>query len=183
MGILWLSARAEYILKCNMIPSLLLLFLPPWLFFTVFKGTLLLSARPSVPAFPATLCSRSLLTTCSPLFKSSNNLSSFLERVTSASGTHVPLCCLLAAPPARPQPRGLSWAPGALPRAISTWCGAERCSSVCQHHCCLAWPGLAWPDPVHWVLVLWAVTSQSRPALSSHCWAGLSCLPVSHYSP
>lgn len=61
MGVLWLSARAEYILKCNMIPSLLLLFLPSWLIFTVFKGMLSLSVLPSGPR----VSSRALVSLCS----------------------------------------------------------------------------------------------------------------------
>lgn len=174
MGVLWLSGRAEYILKCNMISSLLLLFLPPWLFFTVFKGMFSYQPAPPVAVFPIMLWSRSVLTTRSPC-TSPQIISPASLCVTSASWTHVPLCCLLArcSPCSRHQPPGLSSAPR-FPRPSPLDAVAERCSSVCQHRCRPSCPVLSCPDPVHRDLALWAVTSQPLSALSSHRRAGLS---------
>lgn len=76
------DSPAEPILKCNVIPSSLSFFPPPWLFFAVFKGMLLLSARS--PAFSALLRSISLLTAPS-LCSTSQITSLFLTRITSTS--------------------------------------------------------------------------------------------------
>lgn len=173
MGVLWLSGRAEYILKCNMISSLLLLFLPPWLFFTVFKGMFFLSARPSCRRVSnhalVSLCSHHSLS----LYKSSNNLSSFLVCHLSLLDTRATLLPARCSPCSRHQPPGLSSAPR-FPRPSPLDAVAERCSSVCQHRCRPSCPVLSCPDPVHRDLALWAVTSQPRSALSSHRRAGLS---------
>lgn len=78
---------------------MLLLFLPPWPFFTVFKGMFLLLARllrPRVPG-PALISLGPRLS----LLDSSDRLSGFLARVPAPSRTHVPLGRPLDARPPR----------------------------------------------------------------------------------
>lgn len=108
------DSPAEPILKCNVIPSSLS-FPPPWLFFAVFKGMLLLSAR--CPAFSTLLRSTSLLTAPS-LCSASQITSPFLTRITSTSRARVPPCCGL---PGHPPASLLPWpASGTtLPSAVS----------------------------------------------------------------
>lgn len=128
MGVLWLSGRAEYILKCNMISSLLMLFLPPWLFFTAFKGMFFLSARPSCRRVSrhalVSLCSHHSLS----LYKSSNNLSSFLVCHLSLLDTRATLLpahpAHATSPPASPRHRAfhlrlMQWLSVAL-QSVST---------------------------------------------------------------
>lgn len=128
------DSPAKPILKCNMIPSLLSFFPPPWLFFAVFKGMLLLSARS--PAFSALLRSPSLLTAHS-LCSASQITSPFLTRITSTSRARVQPCCGL---PGQPPASLLPWPTSGMPPASlcprlspSSSHSAEGCSSACQH--------------------------------------------------
>lgn len=123
------SARAEYILKCNTTPSSLLLFLPPWLFFTVFKGMFLLPARllrPRVPG-PALISlgpRRSL-----PVGLLTPSLRFPRARPRTLSDARA------ARTPARRSPSSCRRTPGlfpgiALPSALAARRGAERCPSA-----------------------------------------------------
>lgn len=165
-----------------MIPSLLLLFLPPWLFFTVFKGMFLLSACPLRPhvSSPAliSLCSHHSLS----LSNSSHNLARSLVRVTSASQRHVPLRCPPAACPSScRRPPGLSPGPrfprpspldAVLSVALQPVSTARACSVPSQ------------PSPALWELAPCTTTSQPllHPPLPT-AGAGLPWLSVSHPSP
>lgn len=138
------DSPAERILKCNMIPSSLS-FLPPWLFFAVFKGMFLLSA--CSPAFSTLLRSTSLLTAHSPC-STPQMTSLFLTHITSTLRARVPPCCGLPGRPlAFPHSRPTSGFPPAplSPRpSPSSSRSTEGCSSACQH--CYR---LSHPDPGH----------------------------------
>lgn len=162
MGVLWLSARAECILKCNMIPSLLLLFLPSWIIFTVFKGMLSLSVLPSGPHVSSralvSLCSHHSLSCSSPQIISPVSLN--VSPQPLGHTCHSAACSLLTLlmPPAPDLSSAQCFPrPSPLDAVLSIALQSVSTPAAC--------PVLSCPEPVHWELVLWAITSQPHSAL------------------
>lgn len=119
MGVLWLSARAEYILKCNMTPSLPCSFFLPSSSLLYLKECFAYQPSPPVPVFPAMLWSCSSLALFSPLAPSVQVLKESLQfpwvcrlSLWDTRATLLPARC---SPCSCHQPPGLSSAPH-LPR-------------------------------------------------------------------